>query len=408
MKPRILLVGDYNRDDFLYVAKFLHKEIDFYFIEHISQNYVTNSGCFRYGNVLFWKDFCDAYELLDQIRPDKVVFYFIESYCHVALNVACGVKSVPTFHLEHGVRYPLVHYEMILQSKPPIKRPAGFYGTRLREFFDRYKSRRFFRHTQKNSPDSERAFLRQYFGVRSRHSIHETYKKLKSKYRLADTYISFSPEIFNFHKELEDLPDDYPVKHIGIPMFDKFFAWRHLLDSGENILLIDQPLWELGLFGWTKTYRAFFLENLQQIALSMNKKLHIKPHPLNDLSLYEPIKKAGDVQIMEAEDWESVVPDINTVLGISSTLLMPFLGMDHVCCFTMEMQPAQVEFQGSQFYVKSGVCDPVISFDELRQKMNKRRTWHQKQQASKEHFIHKWMYRFDGNCSKRLKEILLA
>ncbi|HEX2535871.1 MAG TPA: hypothetical protein VHK69_19145, partial [Chitinophagaceae bacterium] len=109
MKRRFLLVGDYNRNDFLEISRQL-KEVDFYFIEHINAGAITNKEAGKSGTILFWKDFKSAFDLLDQVRPDKVLFYFIESFNHVALNAACKIKGVPTYHLEHGLRFALTSF----------------------------------------------------------------------------------------------------------------------------------------------------------------------------------------------------------------------------------------------------------------------------------------------------------
>lgn len=37
MKEAVILVGDYNREDFLLVAKLLHEKLDFYFIEFLNK-----------------------------------------------------------------------------------------------------------------------------------------------------------------------------------------------------------------------------------------------------------------------------------------------------------------------------------------------------------------------------------
>ena len=47
MKSRILLVGDYNRSDFIFVAKQLKGEAKFYFIEYLNEKNLINKVQFR-------------------------------------------------------------------------------------------------------------------------------------------------------------------------------------------------------------------------------------------------------------------------------------------------------------------------------------------------------------------------
>lgn len=408
-RQQILLVGDYNRSDFLYVARLLHTEADFFFIEYLNKSGFKNKECLQYGQVLFWKDYESAYGLLKKLNPQKVLFYFIESYNHVALNVACKVENIPTFHLEHGLRFSPAYYKMVNESRPKQQRKKTQTNilNRVIGFYDKYRNRRFFQRTAAKSPAAGQAFLKQYYAVRSSNSIHETFKKLKSPLRLAGGYISFSPIIFNYHKEVEALPEAYPVHFTGIPAFDHFYQWRAITASGNAILFIDQPLAEQGLFGWTDEYRLDFLKNLAARVAATGRQLYIKPHPLNNTTAYAALWAFEKVAVLEKE-WEHLIPGIDTVLGFSSTLLLPFMAMEHICCFTMEIHPQKTGVPYSEFLLNSGACHSAASFEELLEMVQQRPAWHAQQKKAKEYFIQNWMYKFDGKSSERLRMLLLT
>src|SRR5688572_32206261 len=103
-KRRLLIVGDYNRKDFVEAFCKCKNDFEFYFIEYALRSEVKADYYKAYGKAIFWKDFNNAYSLLKEIKPDKVIFFFIESYNHAALNVACKNLKIPTYHLEHGFR----------------------------------------------------------------------------------------------------------------------------------------------------------------------------------------------------------------------------------------------------------------------------------------------------------------
>ncbi len=229
MNMNILLVGDYNRSDFLYIAKHFHKEIKFYFIEHLNKNELLNKECFEYGEVLFWKDFAGAYELLDKIKPDKILFYFIESYNHVALNVAAKMKRISTYHLEHGLRFPLTFFKTFTNSSEKKKSHILNHFKKviqLSTLNDKIKNRRFFIKTIAQSESKAASFLNEYFKIRSKHSILETWQILQDPLRLPDSYISYSPFVFKFHKELDRLPENYAVHFTGIPILIIFLSGK--------------------------------------------------------------------------------------------------------------------------------------------------------------------------------------
>jgi hypothetical protein len=415
MKKKIVIVGDYNRSDFLLVARLIYKEADVYFIEYLNESYLTSNECLKYGDVLYWKNFSDAYDLLEKIKPDKIIFYFLETYNHVALNVACKVKQVPTYHLEHGLRFSLSFYKAVNNKfKESIKSTPGYLKyvskfnelANIRVIYDKYRNRQFFKRTQFKSPLAENHFLGEFFKIRSQNIIFDTFQQLKSSLRLPDSYISFSPIIFNYHKVLENLPDAYPVSFIGIPQFDPFFQWRHLSNAGNHILFIDQPFHEQQIYGWTRKDKELFLTELAHRAKILNRKLYIKPHPYNEQDFYSKVLSTESVELV-IDEWEKVVPEINTVLGFSSALLLPFMAMDHIACFTLEIHPQKIQEPYSQFLLDSEACHAASSFDDLFQKLNEREYWYIEQSNHKELFIEKYMYKFDGEASKRLKSILL-
>lgn len=408
-KQRILLVGDYNRSDFLYVAKELSGKADFFFIEYLNKKHLTNLECLSYGSVLYWKDFSDAYDLIEKIQPTKILFYFIESYNHVALNVACKVKGIPSFHLEHGLRFPVSYYKMINAGNTSLKEKKILLAnlSKLHDVSDKYKNWKFFKNSIARSPQTEREFLKTFYAIRSRNTIFDTFQKLKSPLRLPDSYISFSPKIFNYHKEMEKLPHEFPVKYTGIPYFDKLAKEKEISNSASDILFIDQPLAEQHLFGWTTEYQYRFLDNLAISAAALRKKIYIKPHPWNDRKSYNKISSSENVVILN-NNIEEIVSEVNTILGFSSTLLLPLMAMEHTVCFSLEMHPIKLEKEPSFFLTETGAISKIESWEQLANAFKNLDAIFQEQKRNKGKFIEDWLYRFDGRSTERLKNILLS
>ena len=73
MKSRVLIVGDFNRNDFQYAAKIIKDDAEIFFIEYLNKKKVKLSRNSMYGEVLFWKDYTSAYDLLEKIKPVKVI-----------------------------------------------------------------------------------------------------------------------------------------------------------------------------------------------------------------------------------------------------------------------------------------------------------------------------------------------
>ncbi|HEX2536403.1 MAG TPA: polysialyltransferase family glycosyltransferase, partial [Chitinophagaceae bacterium] len=242
--------------------------------------------------------------------------------------------------------------------------------------------------------------------VRSRHHSIQTFSLIKHPLRVADTYISFSPKVFDFHIQADGLPEHYPVVFTGIPSFDPFFAWKDLEPEGTDVLFIDQPLHETGLMGWTAEEKRKFLNGLAACIRAQGKQLYIKPHPWNQQDSYGQVKNLPYVRFVER--WEAVVPNVTTVVGFASTLLLPFMAMNHMACLTLELHPRPGAQPYSGFLLESGACRAVRSFEELSERLSVREDWFPAQREAKEHFIRHWMYRFDGRSFQRLRSVLLG
>ena len=73
---KIIVVGDYSREDFCLVGKILKDNFEIIFLEYLSETEVKNSAYKKWGKAIFWKDYKSAVEMIDEIRPAFVLFYF--------------------------------------------------------------------------------------------------------------------------------------------------------------------------------------------------------------------------------------------------------------------------------------------------------------------------------------------
>jgi len=105
-RPRILVTGSQERPDILAMFRDTHEAAELVFLEYFF-HWGTPSNRERfapYGELRFWHEFAHADALLDRLRPDKLVFFFITSLNQVALNALAHARGVPSLHLEHGFR----------------------------------------------------------------------------------------------------------------------------------------------------------------------------------------------------------------------------------------------------------------------------------------------------------------
>lgn len=413
MRNRVLFVGDFNRADFQYAATLIKDDADVFFIEYVNDKAITGDDYKQYGKAIFWKDYRSAFDLLDRVKPTKVVFFFLESYNHIALNVASKLRGITTYHLEHGLRcykrYNALkaHHSKVLKVKQRSLsgRVKGFIS-RAAEFKDRLKTRLFFSNTIKEAPNSEKEFLKEYYAVRSRNSILDTFEKIRNEYRMPDKYISFSPLVFRYHQIHEALRGDFPVECIGVPNFDAFYFLRDREWKDGDVLFIDQPFLEQNRYGWTKQNKEQFLRDISGLVGQMGKKLYIKLHPLNRREVFQVIGSEQHVVIMEDSNWFNDLNAISVVLGFHSTLMMPFVAMKGVCCFSLNVHP-EIDEAVLPSMLESKAIKTVRRLDELKECFENISSEYEEQLQYKEEFTLQWLYKFDGKSSQRLRNILL-
>src|SRR5690242_13495439 len=97
---RILLNWYYHRPDLTRHLLELGRDHELFFIDRHAPDGVDVPG----ATVLYWGDFASPYALLDEVRPDKVVFSDIEAFHQLALNIAARNRHIPSYILQHGTR----------------------------------------------------------------------------------------------------------------------------------------------------------------------------------------------------------------------------------------------------------------------------------------------------------------
>ncbi|GAB2530959.1 polysialyltransferase family glycosyltransferase [Rufibacter soli] len=410
-KRRLLIVGDYNRRDFVEAFGKCKNEFEFYFIEYALSSEIKTDFHKEYGQALFWKDFSDAFSLLKKIKPEKVIFFFIESFNHVALNVACKNLQIPTYHLEHGFREYKLETALISNYAPPSLAKNSLKGILLKalaikDAFAKVKTKLFFFRTVFKTSGKEKEFLRLFYNIRQANNVFHTFKKIKSPYRTADIYLSYSPAIFQAHVKEDHLLPGHPVRYIGMSEFDDWINIKPSEIEEKNIIFIHQPLSGQGFLGWTQAFESTFIAEFTRFCEENGYKLLIKKHPYDYSSIWNQALEEGKAELIASEDFLKKVTKTKIFVGFFSTMLIPVAALPHTVLFTFEGHP-QNDLLPSEFLVASGVSEPFYDFRELEAKLKEIATIEKVQKANKAGFINSWMYKFDGDAGKRLRNILV-
>ena len=401
-KPNLLVVYNYNRHDFLSYFHSCKHDFNFYFAEFVSPQEEKNKIYKAYGQAIYWSNFNDVFQLLDTIKPSKVLFHYIESNFHVLLNVACKIKGIPTFIIDHGLRDININIRLKNYLTPQAK--AG----RWKRFTDiiftllpRLKARRYLLNSLYRTPLPHKADLRSYISDRN--------NKANTYITEPTDFIAISTQTFNYYKHYYKLPEYRKAHYIGIPTFDVLTSAQALISdrSSKKVLFIDQGLAQVGVFGWTSAEYNKFLGNFIQILTDLGYYLYIKPHPRQNFKASK-LFNTNTVSIVDDESIKEILPQVSIVIGFTSTYLLPIIAFPHTSVLTLENHPAG-KLNVSKSLIDARVAHPIYDISkELPHALENIQKIHQQQLPHKAKFTAEWMYKFDGKSGERLKNILLS
>lgn len=397
-----LVVGDYNRQDFIMPFFNLPSSIKLYFIEHPDQSFVKNDIVLPINSeIIYWKDYSDAFHLLRQIQVEKIFYYFIEAYNHAALRVAASELGINNVHVEHGLRFNM-HVPIISASKNGnISKPSPISINRIKNFS-------FFICTLIKAKNHNKFSLTKFFWHRRKGIKHIFHPDIIS-ITTPDNFISFSSEIFKHHIIKLNL-SNFPVIYTGIPQFDRLVTLDSTKELQQNLVFIDQPLVEHGVMGWTEKHRLHLLNEIIRICKKQSRKLLIKIHPASNLEFWQSIANANSdsVVILDNTSFEDALASNWIVFGYSSTLLLPIVSLPHTAVFCLDMHPIDVAVKQSSLLTDAGVACAISSFSEIEDALNRAEEEQQKQKPFKAAFTQKYLYKADGRSTERFVEAILS
>ena len=396
---KILLVTEFNRKDFLHSLDGIGN-IELVVMGASFPWQVKNKPTVEH---YYWYQFNSAFDLLDRIKPDKIVFHHYQSIHEVGLIMACEIRNIPTFHLEHGAR----NYEHILNKKfhrpQTVKRKSKLSKLRPGQFFKRLANRKFIERTLDEMPDSHHVYYQTFIEMRRKENSISVFRILEWKHRLPDLFISFSPKAFDFHRKVNEFDDEQPVKYIGIPSIDGIFIPEINANPEQTMIYIDQPLVEDGTLGWTFEEKEKRMRLLGKWCEENNYRLLVKTHPRNDMSFWND----NVFEILNTMDeLKAMIPKASVVVGYYSTLLLPLMAYEHLTCISMNFHPLKLNAVEGDFFSETGCIEPTYSEEELMTALDNIQDLKAKQGGKKQEFVEEWMYKFDGRAGERLKDIL--
>ncbi|RNI25755.1 polysialyltransferase family glycosyltransferase [Rufibacter latericius] len=396
-KLTILLIWGYQRKGWILPFEKLKEEFNFVYLHYVSPEQETD--CFTQQKRIYWQKFTDAYQLLEEVKPSKIVFMSIFNGLDIALNIAAKNKGIKTFILQHGMfttyadyRAREVKYKNISEVKQDLESGVPAPLT--------FSSFAFLKKTLKWSDYLGLSKYPFYYYLLKKESQLYAAKHIRFKGRMPDKYICYTPKSAIIHFEIDKAaPQD--VFYIGNPEFDTFLqTWDSLQPINEEYYLHVDQAFAGSRFGErmvTKEEMISFWFKLNAFCMNKNARLKIKLHPENFKSDWLPTHPNID-WIKESNEIERLIKSSKGCFGFFSTLIIPAVYFKKTILFKLsdsEIQNDMLKMGMIRLLDFSKFNSEDIEFDSFVKKQDDLNV-----------FEKNYFYKIDGKSLERLSCIL--
>ncbi len=314
--PRVLLCWGYHRRGWVAPFEQLGDSFDFQYLFHLSKE--EEEGVCTDQPRHYWDEFRDAHEILERIRPDRIVFMSLTGLRTIALNMAARRHGVPTFILQHGYFRSLENYLWAPRPAKAVATPTpASSGSARRATSFMLRS-----NLARESLDTARSIAMVLSA--SRTSLHQSQLKFRFAGRIPDWYITYSDYTGEVHRQL-DGAEGARIVPVGIPEFDPIFRRLAEPKAGpqREVLLIDSPNAEnrWGVVWTTVKRKARFLEDLSRRLQERGYGLTVKLHPETYDADWLP--DHPNTRYVRDHEMGSLIERSTACVGFDSTLVIP-------------------------------------------------------------------------------------
>jgi hypothetical protein len=345
----------------------------------------------------YWNEFSTAQQILDRIKPDRLVFMGLSGLRTIALNMAARRRRIPTFILQHGYFRSLDDYLSLFasQSKTVAEVKTTTHASSA------WQAVRFMlRSNITEEPiDSLRA-VAMLLALR-RTDYYRSHLRFRFRGRMPDRYITYSEATAKIHRQL-DHASSSSIIPVGIPEFDPIFRLLASSkgDRKKNVLLIDSPNAE-NRYGVTPTSierKVRFLNDLSVRLERQGYPLVVKLHPETYGATWLP--SPGNIRYVRDHDVGPLIQEAHACLGFDSTLVIPAIIARPTMLF--ELCESNLTINAREFKVAIVVRGLECSDDQLSALLDA------KERSAKqlERFTLWFAHSADGNATKRLANAL--
>lgn len=394
-KKRVLLNWDTTRLDLL--QPFIELKEDFEFIA-LWRGKAPGTAIAHPFKEIYYEDFQTPYEVLRKIKPDKVLFFNINSFPQIALNLAARNKGIPTYTMHHGI-YSSDSLEINKRKEEVgLENKGSLWKNNFSSLWFYFSALR---------PKNINQLLQYlYFPVvRKKRNRVMAMKEMPFEGRMPTKLIQLSPHNATIDKQIHHLSTDERFIYIGHPFFDKIL--RQLSgtftdhSNDKFILLIDFANTEnnIAFKTLTREGKHRFYKQLSSFARASGCRLKIKLHPAGFNSPHN--YKDENIDLIYDADIVPLIMNAEKCFSFYSTLVIPIIYKKKFCYLFDTGMKIALQDELVELGVAKLLNAKSFDLSDLGVDSNVPEEGYRV-------FIERYLYFTDGKSTERLKNILIA
>jgi hypothetical protein len=408
MSMKILLVVQPERFDFYsYLSKDSANEYVLLWYEKESEMKLQQSELpIRFSSTIYWTDFLTPADLLNKVKPDKIIFYEIIDLRQIALIVSSKAHKIRTVFLEHGAAGNRERAIIRWNETTFVKNKIPYLIKRLLNHLPLIIQSKIFYYSVYKGFSSLQSYL-QYLWL----PIVMLYKPSNKealtyhifRERVPDYSIVFNELNFEEYELYTGVPKEDTLL-TGVPYFDSYFS--SVSEEKDHWVYIDHPHLEIGMVEWNTSHHKYIAENIFKYANTNKQKIYVKLHPRSDLNLWKGYENPGNyVEVIQSGDYTQLYLESKLILAFSSSLVTGFLcAKKNIVLLGWHPKP---HIFGMDFS-KTGLCHSSLNVEDLNSKVQ---TWVSCNLCMSNpdkyaHYIKELNFPFDGKATARVLEAI--
>lgn len=339
LKKHYLVIWPTTRLDWINMFLMLKKDIDFTFIPGIfpqEPNFASGFKC-RY-----WSEFESNEQLLNEIRPDGLIFMSIESGLSMTLNFSAKEQGLTTFILQHGI---YTNYKDYRNREKLWRKKNRADLARKRHSELGFNALKFILNSLVGWTRLWIFPIALYTKLQQKIGPYWVSKHLPLKIKKASFYLCYSRFNAKIHIETDRVKES-EIHYIGSPELSKYLKKETHLLTEPFYLHLDQALAEnsFGEETLTKEMMIRFYLKLNDYCLSKNAKLYIKLHPESYATDWLPIHE-NICFLRQIDNLNWYIQGAIGCFGFYSTMIIPALYWKPTVLFHIQYSELQNELR---------------------------------------------------------------